>query len=64
MNNQKIQGERCVLCDQEKKEGIHILEAFLCKECERELVKLEPEHPTYAEKIKKLRKLKSQRLLS
>ncbi|MFB4165078.1 sigma factor G inhibitor Gin [Alteribacillus sp. JSM 102045] len=56
--------EPCILCEQEKKEGIHILEAFLCKECEREVVRMEPEDPAYADKIKKLRKIRSTTLFS
>ncbi|WP_158738761.1 sigma factor G inhibitor Gin [Alteribacillus sp. YIM 98480] len=56
--------EACILCEREKQNGIHILDSFLCKECEREIIHLEPEHPAYEEKVKKLRKLKGQTLLS
>lgn len=56
--------ESCILCERQKQHGIHILDSFLCKECEREIIHLEPENPAYEEKVKKLRKLKGHTLLS
>ncbi len=30
--------EKCIFCSKEKKEGINLLEAFICSPCERELI--------------------------
>ncbi|MDQ0300931.1 hypothetical protein J2S78_003400 [Salibacterium salarium] len=56
--------ERCVLCESYETRGIHILESFLCHQCERAIVRLEPEDPAYKETIQKLRKIKASALLS
>ncbi|SFF03095.1 sigma factor G inhibitor Gin [Alteribacillus iranensis] len=56
--------ETCILCEEEKQKGIHIMQSFLCKECERHLVQLDPEHPKYKTYIVKLRKLKASTLYS
>ncbi|WP_420830490.1 sigma factor G inhibitor Gin [Bacillus piscicola] len=62
--NEKKWVETCVLCEEEKQRGIHIIDNFLCRDCEQKLVNLPPEDPTYKEHIIKLRKLKASTLLS
>ncbi|GLY12817.1 sigma factor G inhibitor Gin [Bacillus badius] len=48
----------CIVCEKEKKEGLYLYTAFICHECEREMVETEPESPKYAEFVKKLSKIR------
>ncbi|OZI12144.1 hypothetical protein CEW92_08240 [Bacillaceae bacterium SAS-127] len=48
----------CMVCEQNKQEGIYIYQAFICKECERKVLQTEPEEEAYAHFVKKLRKIR------
>lgn len=48
---------RCIICDQEKVEGIEVWGHFICNDCEQEMVKTEVGDQRYRFFIHKLRKL-------
>ncbi len=52
-------GEECVICEQHKVSGIHVNTAFLCEECERELIAAQTSDERYVYYLKKLRKIKN-----
>lgn len=54
---EKQTGETCLICDEIKHDGIHILGWFLCSSCEQKLIKTETNDASYAFYLKKLRKL-------
>ncbi|MDR6227139.1 sigma factor G inhibitor Gin [Desmospora profundinema] len=47
----------CVVCQEEQTEGITILEAFICKDCERDIVKTEVEDMRYPHYVVQMRQL-------
>ncbi|MBB6455220.1 hypothetical protein HNQ94_003717 [Salirhabdus euzebyi] len=57
MNNQSLNTKTCIVCDQEKSEGIMLYIAFVCSECEKEIVQTEPEEEKYKYYIDKLKVL-------
>ncbi|MFB5663730.1 sigma factor G inhibitor Gin [Alteribacillus sp. HJP-4] len=56
--------ELCVLCEEEHQEGIHVVDAFICKSCESRLLQLEPGETLYIQAVRKLRKIRAKKLLS
>ncbi|WP_274379432.1 sigma factor G inhibitor Gin [Alkalihalobacterium alkalinitrilicum] len=53
------QGQKhCVICEQEKSEGIHLFEYFICEKCERQIVITEPNDVYYHYYLKKMKKIK------
>jgi len=51
------QGGTCMVCCEQKAEGIHILTQFLCHECEREIVKTDVEDEKYAYYIDRMKRI-------
>lgn len=47
-------GEKCMVCGNEKNLGIHIIDQFICEACETEIVHTDVEDPKYAEYLSKL----------
>ncbi|MBO8157643.1 MAG: sigma factor G inhibitor Gin [Bacillaceae bacterium] len=45
----------CQICQEEKDEGIIVYHAFICSDCEQEIVKTEPEDEKYNYFVKKLK---------
>lgn len=56
--------EWCIVCEEEKELGIHLNTSFLCCECEKTMLSVEPSDPLYRFFIKKLRKIKSIQIFS
>ncbi|WP_338752474.1 sigma factor G inhibitor Gin [Bacillus sp. FJAT-52991] len=48
----------CMVCEQNKQEGIYIYQAFICKECEKKVLQTEPEEEAYVHFVKKMRKIR------
>lgn len=46
---------KCIVCEEKKEHGIHIIEAFVCEECEKKIVKTETDAPIYNSFVEKLR---------
>ncbi|MFZ4454491.1 sigma factor G inhibitor Gin [Salibacterium aidingense] len=63
MTEKKEGAESCILCERYENAGIHIMDSFICRNCEKELILLDTGDPKYNEAIKKLRKLKASKLL-
>lgn len=59
-----FKGKTCIICEKEKKEGMHIYTAFVCWECEREIVQTDPESEKYAGFVKKLSKIRKPSVFS
>lgn len=47
----------CIICERERKEGIMIVNAFVCEICESEMVKTEVEDERYPFFVNRMRKL-------
>lgn len=55
MSKQSTTRQICQICQEEKKEGIVIYQAFICSECEQEMIMTEPEDERYQYFVKKLK---------
>ncbi|HWO76076.1 MAG TPA: sigma factor G inhibitor Gin [Bacillus sp. (in: firmicutes)] len=62
-NSGKIK-ELCIICEEEKEHGIHLYTSFLCCECEKQMLTLEPGDPFYQYFIEKMRKIKNIQIYS
>ena len=52
-----IQHEVCMICEEEKEEGIHLNNLFMCMECERNMVYTQPREEKYHYYLKKLKRI-------
>ncbi|WP_256941331.1 sigma factor G inhibitor Gin [Bacillus sp. EAC] len=50
---------KCVICEENKEKGIHVIHAFICCECEKEIVTTDTSEPAYNTFIEKLRIINS-----
>ncbi|WP_413466682.1 sigma factor G inhibitor Gin [Mesobacillus subterraneus] len=50
-------GEKCVICEQTKKAGIHLYTSFICADCESIMIKTDTSDPKYKYYVEKLRKV-------
>jgi hypothetical protein len=57
-------GEICVICEQQKTNGIHLYTSFICNECEQELVHTDTDNPRYKYYLKQLRKVNTPEIFS
>lgn len=57
-------GERCVVCENVKKKGYHILSAFICNECDKDIIQTETDDQAYMFFVKQLRKIMSKQNIS
>ncbi|WP_088105964.1 sigma factor G inhibitor Gin [Halalkalibacter urbisdiaboli] len=48
--------ETCILCEQKESEGIHFLDSFVCKHCEKDLIHAEAADLIYDKYVKQLSK--------
>ncbi|AKP45429.1 MULTISPECIES: sigma factor G inhibitor Gin [Bacillus] len=64
MKNQRDSGEICIICENQKTEGIHILESFICTDCEKKMTSIETTHSDYSYYVQKLKKIKSSNVYS
>ena len=51
------ESKTCIVCGQEQKEGILIVNAFICDSCESEIVRTEVEDDRYPHFVTQMRKL-------
>lgn len=51
------QMEQCIICEEEKKDGIEVWGQFICHDCEQEMVKTDVGDRRYRFFIHRLRKL-------
>ncbi|SDZ66629.1 Inhibitor of sigma-G Gin [Evansella caseinilytica] len=50
--------QECLICEQEKDQGIHLLNYFICAECESEIVQTNTDDRGYAYYLKRLKKVR------
>jgi hypothetical protein len=50
-------GQTCIICGQEKVEGIVIVSHFICEDCEAEMVRTEAEDAKYRFFIGRMKKI-------
>ncbi|WHY72433.1 sigma factor G inhibitor Gin [Fictibacillus enclensis] len=51
-------GELCLVCEERKQTGIHILHQYICMDCEEKIVSAETNDEYYKHYLNQLRKLK------
>lgn len=56
--------ETCVVCEQMKPKGIHLYTAFICTECERDLIQTDTSDPRYKYYLKQLKKITTPEIFS
>jgi hypothetical protein len=64
MENQRDSGEFCIICENKKTTGIHLLESFICMDCEKKITSIDTAHSDYSYYIEKLKKIKSSNVYS
>ncbi|SEU07048.1 Inhibitor of sigma-G Gin [Salinibacillus kushneri] len=60
MSNQTITKKVCNVCHQEKVKGITVYTAFICSDCEQDMIHTEPgdeKYQYYVEKLKVINQL-------
>jgi hypothetical protein len=50
-------GEKCIVCEMNKENGIHLWDQFLCVECEREIINTDPDDEQYQYYLRKLKSI-------
>ncbi|MEK3718558.1 sigma factor G inhibitor Gin [Paenibacillus sp. FSL R7-0333] len=50
-------GQACIICGQQKEEGIVIVSHFICEDCESEMVRTEAEDVKYNFFINRMKKI-------
>lgn len=50
-------GEICVVCEQSKKNGIHLYTRFICKDCEAEIISTDTGDERYRFYLRQLKKV-------
>lgn len=51
-------GEMCLICEENKQNGIHILHQYICMDCEEKIVSADTTDEYYHHYLNQLRKLK------
>ncbi|MBU9721970.1 MULTISPECIES: sigma factor G inhibitor Gin [Bacillaceae] len=51
--------QECLICEQERDNGIHLLNYFICKNCESDIVQSETKDQGYNLYVHRLRKVKN-----
>ena len=52
-----VNKQTCAVCDNQKEKGLNVYNLFICSQCEQKMVKTEPEDPSYAYFVEKLKRL-------
>lgn len=56
--------EKCIICQETGKTGIHLYTSFICTECEREIVETETDDPKYKYYVDQMRVIKETRIVT
>lgn len=48
---------KCVICEEKKENGIQVIHAFICEQCEKEIVTTDTNAPTYNTFVEKLKSI-------
>ncbi|PYZ91528.1 hypothetical protein CR194_19540 [Salipaludibacillus keqinensis] len=60
LNENIIRSKDCLICSAPKDKGIHLAGAFICDECERNIVQAEVGERRYAIYIDRLKKVRNE----
>ncbi|WP_332697195.1 sigma factor G inhibitor Gin [Halalkalibacter lacteus] len=52
-------GDKCVICNKRKEEGLHVVNSFICSSCETKMVQVNENDQTYHTLVKQMRNLSS-----
>ncbi|MFD1849286.1 sigma factor G inhibitor Gin [Oceanobacillus bengalensis] len=61
---QLIRNEHCGICEEDKQEGIHLYNMFICTACEHNIIHTEPREEKYNYYLKKLKNISQPKLYS
>lgn len=56
--------EKCIICEQPKKIGIHLYTSFICTDCEREMVKTDTDDPKYKFYVEQMKVIKETKIVT
>jgi DNA-directed RNA polymerase subunit RPC12/RpoP len=56
--------EKCIICKQEKKPGIHVYTSFICADCEREIVHTDTDDPKYKFFVEQMKVMKETKIVT
>lgn len=56
--------EKCIICEQQKQQGIHLYTSFICEDCEKDIVITETDDPKYHYYIQQLKAINQYRIYS
>ncbi|WP_243292600.1 sigma factor G inhibitor Gin [Bacillus sp. FJAT-47783] len=62
--NHAMVGEECIICNQNKKIGIHLYTSFICNDCEKEMIRTHTNDLKYKYFVQRLKRIKTSQLLS
>lgn len=57
-------GEKCVICEEQKRKGIHLYTSFICMDCEKDIITTDTNDPKYKYYLKKLKKITTPEIFS
>lgn len=52
-----ILSKECIICEEDKKKGIHLYNGFICDRCEQSIIQTNTDDPQYSFYLKQLRKI-------
>jgi Inhibitor of sigma-G Gin len=52
---------KCVVCEENKEHGIHVIQSFICEECEKMIVSTDTNAPLYHTFVEKLKSINSRK---
>ena len=58
---EELEPETCMICGREQTEGLHIVEEFICVDCERELVNTDVQDAKYPFFINRMKQVWQQK---
>lgn len=56
--------EKCIVCDEAQKHGIHLYTSFICTDCEKAMINTDPTDPTYKYFINQLKVVTEAKIMS
>ena len=54
--------EKCIICEQPQKHGIHLYTSFICTDCEKRMVSTSTKDPEYKFYVRQLRGIKEHKI--
>lgn len=56
--------EKCIICEEMQKHGIHLYTSFICTDCEKAMITTSTSDPAYKYYINQLKVVKETKILS